>query len=251
MNSQIQIDAFKKADLKAKIHEKNLKHLILEKFSKSNIDYKYIDKIKNYIKDKSYITTMVPIITNKDAKQRNIFEIFIENPKLKNIFEISNNTDLLLRKKAEDLLFVKAYTNCDASLRPKYGSINLIENIMGDELCKMYGEICLKYKQDIKKRTTFTFGDSFTFMMYLCTYNYFEHILYHFDTNTLNSIINLIDNNNNNIKLYQYIEAQIHGDVDISTDIESISISKKLYEKNIDIINKFINKYKNIDILVY
>ena len=116
----------------------------------------------------------------------------------------------------------------------------------------MYGDICLKYKEEIKERTSFTFGDSFGKMMYVCTYNYFEHILYHFDKRSLDIIINIIDGKNDNKnKLTQYIEAQIHGDVDISRDIESIRISHKIYEKNKDIIDKFTNKYPNIDILVY
>ena len=41
MISQIQIDAVKKADLKAKIHEKNLKHLIIEKFFTNDIKNPY------------------------------------------------------------------------------------------------------------------------------------------------------------------------------------------------------------------
>ena len=122
MISQIQIDAVKKADLKAKIHEKNLKHLIIEKFFTNKIDFEYIDKIINFIKNKSYITTMVPIMPTKSYPHKNMFEIFMENPKLKNIFELLNDdSSLSFRKEVEDMLFAKAYKDCDPKLRPKYG----------------------------------------------------------------------------------------------------------------------------------
>jgi hypothetical protein len=198
---------------------------------------------------------MIPIKTTKSNPPKNIFEIFIENPKLKNIFEINYNVDSYIqtRKQVEDLLFAKAYKDCDEKLRPKYGSINILPNIEGDKNCLAYGQICLKYKDNIKDKTTFTFGDSFSKMMYICTYNYLEHILYHFDKNTLNILIDLVNSNNtnNNISISTYIEAQIHGDIDISKDIENIRIPNNIYNDNKDIINKFINKYPNIEILIY
>ena len=114
---------------------------------------------------------MMQLMTTKSIPVQNIFDIFIENPKLKNIFEVSFNNDKYLdrRKQVEDLLFSKVYTDCDIKGRPKYGSINIIKNIEGDNLCKGYGNVCLKYKDEIKNRTTFTFGDSFREMMYICT----------------------------------------------------------------------------------
>ena len=252
--SELQKEALKKANLKAKLHVKNMKHMIVNKFIENDIDVKYIDIIVDYIKNKSYVTTMIPI-TTRYGMVKNIFDIFIENPKLKNVFEVLNNNTVSLdtRKKAEDMLFVKVYKDCENKERPKYGSINIAENIGGDRLCKMYGDICLKYKDDIKSRTTFTFGDSFGMMMYICTFENLEHILYHLDIKSLRTLIKIIDGNSNNTteKLSQYIECQIHGNVDITRDIENIRISKEKYDKNKDKITAFINKYSNIEILVY
>jgi hypothetical protein len=152
--SDLHKEVIKKSNIKAKIHAKNLKHLIINKFIDNNIDMKYIDLIVDYIKNRSYVTTMVPINT-RYGFVKNIFDIFIENPKLKNIFEILDNNSLAFRKEVENLLFFKIYCNHDNKERPKYGSINIIENIGGDELCKQYGEICLKYKDDIKKKSYF------------------------------------------------------------------------------------------------
>lgn len=197
---------------------------------------------------------MIPLNTIKSTSTKNIFEIFIENPKLKNIFEINYNVNSYIenRKQVEDLLFAKAYKDCDDNLRPKYGSINIQSNIEGDKNCLIYGQICIKYKDIIKDRSTFTFGDSFSKMMYICTYNYLEHILYHFDKKTLEILIDLVNGNNcNNNLISTYIEAQIHGDVDISKDIENIRIPNKIYNENKEIITKFMNKYPDIVLFIY
>ena len=250
--SELQKEALKKANLKAKLHVKNMKHMIVNKFIENNINLEYIDKIINYIKQNAYITTMIPLNTTKSVPSKNIFDIFIENPTLKSIFEIVNGTECLLtRKNAEDLLFTKSYKDCENKERPKYGSLNIIENIKGDDLCIAYGDICLKYKDDIKSRTTFTFGDSFGMMMYVCTFDNFDHLLYHLDIKSLHYIIDIIDGNDTKKRLSQYIECQIHGNVDITRDIENIRISKEKYDKNKEKITAFINKYPNIEILVY
>jgi hypothetical protein len=248
--NNLQKEVMIKANKKAKIYCNNLHHDITNKFIDNNIDEKYIDIISNYIKNNSYVTTMIPI-TTKYGTIKNIFEIFIENPKLKNIFEVINNqSSLKFREEVEDLLFFKIYSKCDSKDRPKYGSINIYDNISGDNLCRSYGDICLKYKDDIKERTTFTFGDSFNKMLYICTYQYLGHILWFFDINSIKRIIDII-NGNNSINITNYIEAQIHGDVDITRDIENIRLSKNNYDNNKEIIEKFMKTYPNIEILVY
>jgi hypothetical protein len=244
-------EALKKSNIKAKIHNNNLKHLIYNNFIEYGIDVKYIDKIIEYIKKESYVTTMIPIITTKSIEIKNIFEIFIENPKLKNIFEVVHNSSYLsVRKEAEDLLFAKVYQNCEPIDRPKYGSINIVKNIGGDINAKGYGDICLHYKNDIKSRITFTYQDSFTNQTYICTYKYFEHILYHLYKDDIKKLIDIIDNKKKE-RLLTYIEAQIHGDVDISRDIESISIPKRIYDTNKFIIDNFQFHYPHISIIIY
>jgi len=86
--SNLQKEVIRKSNIKAKIHATNLRHLILNKFIKNNIDLSYIDKIINYLKEKTYVTTMIPI-TSRYANI-NIFVAFIENPKLKNVCELLN-----------------------------------------------------------------------------------------------------------------------------------------------------------------
>lgn len=152
----------------------------------------------------------------------------------------------------QNIVFSDVYKDSSDSERPKYGSINICKSICGDVLCHRYGEICLKYKDEVKERSTFTFGDSFLMMTYVCTFKNLDHILFHLDIYSINKIINLINNENiNKIPLNQYIEAQIHGDVDITKDVESISIPLKIYDENKLTIERFTIKYPNIKILIY
>lgn len=73
--TDIQKNAIKKMNIKAKIHSKNLMHLIVIKFVENNINVDLIPKIINFIKEKSYITTMIPFIGTKSIQNENIFEI--------------------------------------------------------------------------------------------------------------------------------------------------------------------------------
>jgi hypothetical protein len=237
-----QIIALKKSDKKAKIYTKDLMHLIENKFSENNISLTYIPKIVDYIKNNSYITTMVPMI----------FDKLILSPVLKNCFEVRTHVDEH-RQKVEDILFCNAYTISNNSERPKYGSVNLIDNIAGDPNCSIYGNICLKYKEHIKSRTTFTFGDTYGDIYYICTFNNLTHLLYYLDINTLKHIINIIDNK----KIYlhnflpTYIEAQIHGTVNICTDIDYISMSSTVYNQHKQSIDNFQKKFPFVQILIY
>ena len=48
-----------------------------------------------------------------------------------------------------------------------------------------------------------------------------------------------------------YIEFQIHGIVDLTQDVEKITMSKTTYEANKELVDKFISKYYMIDVIIY
>jgi len=240
--NDIQKLALKKANLKAKIHAKNLVYQIEQQFIEHDIDRSYINKIVNYIKNNTFITTMIPL---------RALQGLLINPYLKNLFEIQpDNNGGSVRVSVENLLFHKVYNNCQPKDRPKYGSVNLYDNISGDKTCSAYGNICIKYKNSIKERTTFIYCDSFHKQQYICTFDNCDHILYHFTPPIVKLFIKLIESNQH-IDMPTYIEAQIHGTVDISKDVESISIPQKIYNENQELIHNFRDKYQTIDILIY
>ena len=236
--------ALKNANTKAKIHQKNITHLVIDKFISNNIDIKYIDKIKEFIETNVSMTTKIKC---------NILEKFILDPVLKNRIELTPNdtTYIDYRKKKEDVLFNKAYSESEASERVKYGSLNLRNLISGDPLASMYGDTTIFYKNDIKDRVTFLYGNSDASMMYICTFKYFEHILYHCPIEDIKLLINLIDLQPNDKNFKSYIEIQLHGIIDLTKDVEKITMDNKIYNLNKELVDKFIKKYPTIEVLIY
>ena len=236
--------ALKNANTKAKIHQKNIAHLVIDKFISNNIDVKYIDKIKEFIETNVSMTTKIKC---------NILSNFILDPILKNRIELTP-TDISYidyRKKKEDVLFNKAYSEAEASERVKYGSLNLKNLISGDPLASMYGDTTIFYKNDIKDRVTFIYGNSEASMMYICTFKYFEHILFHCPIEDIKLLVSLIDSQSNNKNFKSYIEIQLHGVVDLTKDVEKITMDNKTYNLNKELVDKFIKTYPSIDVLIY
>ena len=239
--------AINNANKKAKIHEKQLSHLIIEKFISNNIEIEFIDKIKKYIQNNTSMTTKLHCIILKN---------FIENPILKNKLELfpGSTSYNSYRKLKEDALFHNAYFEVEASDRVKYGSLNIKNLISGDPLAIMYGDINIFYKDDIKDRVSFLYGNSEQTMMYICTFKYCEHLLYHMPIDDINIIIKIIEKKENIEKiqnLKSYIEIQLHGKIDLTQDIEKITMSSKTYDTNKILVEQFINKYPFIQFELY
>lgn len=235
--------AIKNSLVKSKIHEKNLMHLIMEKFISNNIDTSYIDKIKDYIMANVTLTTKMYCRTLQN---------FIDNPILKNRLELNADSSYSnYRIVKEDTLFHKAYEGCNPSERVKYGSLNLKNLISGDPLASSYGETTIFYKNDVKDRTTFLYGNSDASHMYICTFKHFVHILHHMPISDIKILIQLIENNKPVSNLLSYIEIQLHGIIDLTRDVEKITMDGKTYQTNKNIVDNFIAKYPIIEVIIY
>jgi hypothetical protein len=220
--------ALKNSNIKSKVYENNLKHLISIKFIENDIDLEYIDKICNIIINQP--------ITTRINTNFNFFDSFIKEPRIKNKYEIMNLHNDKFRYDIENKLFKDAYKNTKNTEFVKYGSINIFNKITGDDTTKGYGNIIIFYRNNIKNRCSFVYGDSFNNMLYVCTYKYFRHLLYHMPINDIKKLIKLCDNEIIEEQLSTYIEVQIHGDI-VPANIEKIAIDKNTYDANISKIN--------------
>jgi len=225
---------------KSKIHEKNLLHLVMNKFLENNIDVSYIEKIKDYILNNVTLTTKF---------RSHTLEKFIQNPILKNTLELNGANPYRITK--EDLIFHNAYKDCQHSERVKYGSLNLKNLISGDPLAATYGDATIFYKNNIKDRTTFLYGNSDASILYICTFKHFTHLLYHMPISDIQIFIDLIDKKEVTLNFRSYVEIQLHGLVDLTKDVHQISISDNVYQKNKNLVDNFINKYPMIEVIVY
>lgn len=225
---------------KSKIHEKNLMHLIEQKFLENDIDITYIDKIKEYILNNTTLNTRFRCETLKQ---------FIINPQLKNKLELFGNDSR--RITVENILFHNAYDNCEHSERVKYGSLNFKNLISGDPTACAYGDSTIFYKNNIKERTTFIYGDSFSEVMYVCTFKHFTHLLFHMPISDIQIFIDLINGKQNDKRFTSYVEIQLHGNIDITRDVEKITIPNESYKHNRTLVDEFIEKYPMIDLIIY
>ena len=66
--------------------------------------------------------------------------------------------------------------------------------------------------------------------------------------NKVKTLQNIYKVNNERIYINTYIEVQIHGKIDIVTDIEKIIISQKEYEEELEDILIFKDLYEHIEI---
>lgn len=240
-----EILAVKNSLRKSKIHEKNMTFHVETKFIEAGIDLSYIDKIIEHFRTKSGLTTKMRSIV---LLNRPIFQILCDDPKLKNCLELGNY-DYKQRKDAEENLFVNAYLNSEPHERPKYGSVNFRNDFFGDPLCKCYGDITIIYDESIKYRTSFIYGDSFGMMKYICTYDHLKHILFHIPISDINKMISIIDHGTE-CTLTSYIEAQIHGKVDLGRDVQRIIIPEAVYKTQKQYIENFQAKYPKPEIVV-
>lgn len=242
--------ALENAIKKSKIHEKNLIFQIQTKFIENAIDESYIEKISNHFTQHASLTTKMRSTSSKTGNC--IFEILCQDPRLKNCFELGNKDQgyYEYRKKKENFIFVNAYQESENHERPKYGSVNFKNDYYGDPLCTMYGDITLIYRDEVKHKASFTYGNSEATMYYVCTFEHNKHILYHMSVKDIQTMISIVDGKACG-NLSCYIEAQLHGDIDISTDVQRIMVPRSVYDSQKAHVEKFKTKYPKVEIVVF
>ena len=249
--NELQAKGYDVALKKSKIHQKGLMHLIKEELINQDIDVSLIDKFEYFL------NVNVPVVTHGKFTFKNL----LDEPRLKTYFEIFNNRNLNkdndFRFKIESELFNKVYDETIYD-RPKYGSLNITLHPHVNPLCISYGSKVLFFKSEIKQRTSFVYGDSFNGQKYLCTFKYPNALLYHmkYEFKKIDKIIkkHLENKNNENLSklnFFGFIEAQIHGNIDIGLDVEKITLPLIEYERELQDILIFKQRYPHIEIVTY
>lgn len=185
--------------------------------------------------------------------------------KFKNQFETGTsqaNLDNELRLEVEKNV-CGINNDIDFELRPKYGHLINDKNPPGDNNyhANPYGEMQFIFKDNIKDQSTITFGDSITnsdnaiatkvndpklvglfpkFLKNLASLN--KQDLY---SKSVSEISKLLTNNQ---FFLEYIEVQIHGEINLS-DIEQINIPNSMIDS--PEIKQLKEKYPNIIIKTY
>ncbi|KQL44034.1 hypothetical protein AN963_21585 [Brevibacillus choshinensis] len=145
----------------------------------------------------------------------------------------------------EEKLFGGAYqaSNVLEKERPKYGALNLMD--YADGASPRFGSCYFQLRPHLLRRCTFTFGDSHTGPEYIGTGECFDSVLAALlqgvETNgealgSPNMNIPAVVNQLMGLQPFEsastsrrvgralddYVEAQVHGDIDLSTDVEAL-----------------------------
>ena len=172
------------------------------------------------------------------------------------------------RDKWEKKLFGGAYNTLftKTSERPKYGSLDLMLNADGPS--PRFGSCYFVLKPEVSHRCTFTYMDShqlpkergtlkeFDFIISALLRDTFHHnntlgerditikeLFHHINSNLGESIKNLTDMDPKR-NLNNYIEAQIHGNISLKNDIETLVTDPSFIETDIgEKIEQTCNKY--------
>jgi len=220
--NELQIQVMHYCLKKSKLYHQNVYELffseLLCKFSEQDITNTFL-----------YIINDAPLITHLSFST---LQKVINEGILKNAFETTTKgtSYLTSRNNWEKNLFNDIYKDANFIDRPKYGSINFLNNPSGISLLKSYGDCFIKYKNSVKYRTTFIHGATYKMDYHIATFNYYAHILYYYLKSKEQIIYDLVNIANKRLSsstltIDPYIDAQIHGPVLIS-DIESIHIPK-------------------------
>lgn len=163
----------------------------------------------------------------------------------RNCFEIpdSNRYDCVLdetcqRYQCESQLFNSKYDGRPACEKPKYGELNYLNAKNGNQPNAGnggYGRVALKLKNTIKQREriTLTSTDSFDTNCAAGTLDEFIHIFVTFNDEEIKSICDIVTGTNK-IGSYErcqsskYVEAQIHSDIILSRDVESVIVNESI-----------------------
>ncbi|GAQ87308.1 hypothetical protein KFL_003440090 [Klebsormidium nitens] len=176
-----------------------------------------------------YVQESAPIVIHFDPRQpfRNfstVLEVFLSDTEYRNQFETNISKGHLgpSRDTWERTLFRGVYHRGDPpspEVRTKYGALNLFQQPEGCAPAG-YGSCYFTLCSGVRKRVTFTWGDSSTDAAQTpATCQHFAHVLQKFSDADVRSLVKRGPRTNGEAFL---VEAQIHGPIDFRCDVKGV-----------------------------
>jgi hypothetical protein len=221
--------AIKYCQKKSKIFSNNIYPNLLIKFQSNGYTE---EELKQTIK---YVQSKVQIVIHFSPERT--LQFLCEDDHYRNQFETLTKGNAVafeaLNKESngrfmwETKLFNGLYNNSNAYSKVKYGSLNILNNPDGVKCCHGYGNSYIKLKKEVNKRASFVFGDSAAQEIHIQTFDHCNNILFYISDKLLEEVIKVATGKieYSDFNFSPYIEAQIHGPVRLSEDVESIHIN--------------------------
>eukprot|EP01125_Pyxidicula_operculata_P019023 TRINITY_DN6857_c0_g1_i2.p1 TRINITY_DN6857_c0_g1~~TRINITY_DN6857_c0_g1_i2.p1 ORF type:complete len:530 (-),score=60.10 TRINITY_DN6857_c0_g1_i2:36-1625(-) len=226
---------------------------------------------------KDYVRSSAPIHINLDLQRqidkhdtpdgkpikiRLIKMISVPRGKYLNQFDtgITGGSEKLdARRKWEQNMFGRIYNDTrNDSERPKYGTLNICNAVYGFKGVRHYGASHFILRNDVRLRCTVTSGDSSDekSAKEAGTLDYCCHVLAQVKSRDKDTWDNLLKASNGDFSSeveysHYYVEAQIHGTVDINRDVQALFISKKDQAVlNLGSVREFQTCFPNVEIFL-
>jgi len=212
---------------------------LLQKIEALGYNEKTLENVLQYIRFEA------PIIVHIHLTK--VLRFLVEDTHYRNQFETKTSSGTLseaTRTQWEDRLFNNIYHSAKAFDRVKYGVLNILNNPNGVSLCSAYGDCYLLLKKDVRLRTTMAEQDSSNnCQLGVCAH--YCHVLNKFSDNELRAIVeSSFGYITNDYPLSTYKEVQIHGELLLSRDVESLVVKNHYKTDNNlqPLIQRFIKK---------
>ena len=248
----IQEEAMNYAIKKSRLYGKNTLFDRKIRFIRLGYNEEIMVKTIDYLKHHVEITINVAFVT--------IFTFLIKDTHYKNQFETNTSKGSLspvCRTQWETKLFNGIYNKSVVNKdRVKYGAINIYNDLSGNSSTLAYGDCFFVLKHDVRSRCTISVGDSSEMNIDIGTFHHPEIILTLITDRMLECLIekNILNKDIKSINSY-YLEVQIHGDIILAKDIESLNIPKTYktseHKNIINEMNQIIKYCSNNGILLY
>ena len=153
---------------------------------------------------------------------RSVAEALLVEGVYRNQFETGISNGLLGRQRTywENRAFGPAYLKAEDWERPKYGGLNVHQDLNG--ACPGFGPCHLRLRAHTLARTTLTYGDSVDEPDRLGFIDAFEPVLR--PLRAVHSPLLDARRATMNHDVNEYIEAQIHGIIELAADVEAVVI---------------------------
>lgn len=133
----------------------------------------------------------------------------------------------------ESECFLGLYNSTTNFERPKYGALNFLNHATGVKSAIGYGSCYMTLKPHVRRRVTLATGDT-SASRCLGVLDFCNHVLIALSDQELYYLIQiavgLIESAPNDLPAFTYREIQIHGELKLSRDIESLHAGRDAYD---------------------
>ncbi|KAH3763641.1 Calcium-dependent protein kinase 15 [Pelomyxa schiedti] len=186
----------------------------LARISKQDSGEDALQKVLRYIRDDA------PIIVHFNVDK--VMNFFSKDTHYRNQFETKTSGGWYeaghsRRMEWEDRIFNRTYPHdCPGFDRPKYGVLNMVNDLNGVRCCSSYGDSFLVLRR-VRLRTSFANADTSQSSVQISSCEWYAHVLQQYNDVEISATLSVAEDplkiHKDSSCIYSYKEVQVHGPV--------------------------------------